>query len=191
MLIEKFAVATAPETTLVDFGTAVPTEALRRGLGRAKTLYLVMDGAVWLWELAENRFGQAVKTLDFHHARDHLWALAHALHGEDDQAAREWVQPLMRSLRDGQENQLCDKSNNFSKANLNMKATPVKPSNARSTISATTAITCTTKRWKKKGRPAVAGQSSLRENTSSAACEAAAKFGAGKVSPTFCNYASW
>jgi len=103
MLIEKFAVATAPETTPVDFGTAVHAEALRRGLGRAKTVYLVMDGAVWLWELAEDRFGHAVKTLDFHHARDHLWALAHALHGEDTKAAREWVQPLLRSLRGGQE----------------------------------------------------------------------------------------
>jgi len=103
MLVEKFVVATPPETAPVDFGAAVQAEARRRGLGRAKHVYLVMDGALWLWELAEDRFAQAVKTLDFHHARDHLWVLAHTLHGEDTPEARAWVQPLLCSLRKGRE----------------------------------------------------------------------------------------
>ena len=104
MLIEKFVVATPPETSPMDFGAAVQTEARRRGLGRAKHVYLVMDGALWLWELAEDRFAQALKTLDFHHARDHLWAVANCLHGEDTPEAKAWVQPLLRSLRKGREN---------------------------------------------------------------------------------------
>ncbi len=62
-----------------------------------------MDGAVWLWDLAEDRFADALEALDFHHARDHLSALAQALHGEDTPEARAWVQPLLRSLREGQE----------------------------------------------------------------------------------------
>jgi hypothetical protein len=104
MLIEKFVVATPPETSPVDFGGSVQAEARRRGLGRAKQVYLVMDGAIWLWELAEDRFAQALKTLDFHHARDHLWAVANSLYGEDTPEARGWVQPLLRSLRKGREN---------------------------------------------------------------------------------------
>ena len=36
MLIEKFVVATPPETSPVDFGAAVQAEARRQGLGRAK-----------------------------------------------------------------------------------------------------------------------------------------------------------
>lgn len=103
MLIEKYVVATPPETSPVDFGSAVQAEARRRGLGRAKHVYLVMDGALWLWELVEDRFAQAIKTLDFHHARDHLWALANTLHGEDTPEARAWVQPLLQSLRQGRE----------------------------------------------------------------------------------------
>jgi hypothetical protein len=103
LLAEKFVVATPPETSPVDFGAAVQAEARRRGLGRAKVVYLVMDGAVWLWDLAADRFADARKTLDFHHARDHRWALAHALHGQDTPEARRWVQPLLRSLRGGQE----------------------------------------------------------------------------------------
>jgi hypothetical protein len=62
-----------------------------------------MDGAVWLWELAEDRFAGALKTLDFHHARDHLWALAHELPGKDTPEAAAWVKPLLRSLQDGGE----------------------------------------------------------------------------------------
>jgi hypothetical protein len=103
MLVEKFVVATPPETSPVDFGAAVQAEARRRGMGRAKYVYLVMDGAIWLWELAEDRFAQAIKTLDFHHARDHLWAVANSLHGEDTPEARAWVKPLLRSLRKGRE----------------------------------------------------------------------------------------
>lgn len=55
LLLEKFVVATPPETAPVDFGAAVHAEAMRRGLGRAKTVYVVIDGAVWLWQLAQGR----------------------------------------------------------------------------------------------------------------------------------------
>ena len=106
MLIEKFAVATPPETSPVDFGAAVQAEARRRGLGRAHKVYLVMDGAIWLWDLAQDRFAKAIKTLDFHHARDHLWALAHALHGQDTDQAKAWVEPLLKSLREGGEDRV-------------------------------------------------------------------------------------
>lgn len=103
LLVEKYAVATPPETSPVDFGAAVVAQARRRGLGREQVLYVVMDGAVWLWDLADDRLANARKTLDFHHARDHLWAIAHLLHGEGTSEARAWVQPLLKSLRTGRE----------------------------------------------------------------------------------------
>ncbi len=82
---------------------AVQAEAQRRGLGRAQVVYLVMDGAVWLWLLAEDRFQTALKTLDFHHAREHLQAVAEALHGAETDAAKAWLKPLLHQLRHGQE----------------------------------------------------------------------------------------
>jgi hypothetical protein len=103
LLLEKYIVACAPETTPVDFGTAVEAQARRRGLGRAKTVYLVMDGAVWLWDLAEDRFRAAVKTLDFHHASEHLWAVGRALHGEGTAETTAWVEPLLHRLRHGKQ----------------------------------------------------------------------------------------
>jgi len=101
LLLEKFIVACPPGTSPVDFGTAVHAEAGRRGLGRAKVVYLVMDGAVWLWDLAEDRFRDAVKTLDFHHASEHLWAVARALHGEHSAETTQWVETLLHRLRHG------------------------------------------------------------------------------------------
>jgi len=103
LLVEKFVVATPPETSPLDFGAELQAEARRRGLGRAQVVYLVMDGAVWLWDLADDRLANALKTLDFHHARDHLWALAHLLHGEGTPEAKAWVKPLLASLREGKE----------------------------------------------------------------------------------------
>jgi hypothetical protein len=34
-----------------------------------------MAAAVWLWDLAEDRFASAIKTLDLHHASQQLWAV--------------------------------------------------------------------------------------------------------------------
>ena len=59
-----------------------------------------------LWELAEDRFAQAIKTLDFQYARDHLWAVANSLHGQDTPEAKAWAEPLLRCLRKGRENQV-------------------------------------------------------------------------------------
>lgn len=102
-LLEKNVVATPPETSPLDFGQAVRAEAMRRGLARAQTVYLVMDGAVWLWDLAEDHFKTAVKTLDFHHAREHLKAIAEALYGTGSQQAEDWLAQHLESLRYGEE----------------------------------------------------------------------------------------
>ena len=103
LLLEKYIVATPPETSPLELGARVQEEAMRRGLGRAKVVYLVMDGAVWLWDLAHDRFAEAIKTLDFHHAREHLQAIADALHGAGTDQAGAWLKPLLHSLRHGQE----------------------------------------------------------------------------------------
>lgn len=103
MLLEKFVVACPPLTEPVDFGKAVQAEAIRRGLGRAKKVYVVIDGAMVLWEVAEDRFRDAIKTLDFHHASEHLWAVGHALYGEGTPEAKNWVEPLLHQLRHGKE----------------------------------------------------------------------------------------
>ncbi len=106
LLLEKYIVASPPDTAPVDFGAAVQAEARRRGLGRARKVYVVIDGALWLWNIAQDRFSNAIHLLDFHHASEHLWAVAHKLHGQEAPEARAWVEPLLHQLRHGQEEQV-------------------------------------------------------------------------------------
>lgn len=106
MLLEKHIVAKPPETDPVSFGQAVQKEAMRRGLANASKVYVVMDGAAWLWNLAEDRFADSVKTLDFHHASQHLWAIGNEIYGQGTQESKQWVEGLLHDLRHGKENQV-------------------------------------------------------------------------------------
>jgi hypothetical protein len=76
-------------------------EAQRHGLAQAAKVLVVADGAVWIWNLTGDRFAQAQQRLDYYHASQHLWAVAHALHPEDETAARAWIKPLLKKLKQG------------------------------------------------------------------------------------------
>jgi hypothetical protein len=77
-------------------------EAVRRGVLQAQEVLVVADGAVWIWNLVADRFGQAHQQLDLFHANQHLWAVAAAVYGEGTPDARVWVEPLLKQLRTGQ-----------------------------------------------------------------------------------------
>jgi hypothetical protein len=57
-------------------------EALARGLGQAQGVLIIADGALWIWNLAQDRFPYARQQLDLFHAEEHLWAVAHDLYGK-------------------------------------------------------------------------------------------------------------
>jgi hypothetical protein len=89
-----------------DFGRCLYAEALRRGLNQAEHVYVVADGAPWIWNLQEDRFSEATGVLDFYHASEHLWAIARELHGEEEGKARRWVEPLLHQLKHGGESKV-------------------------------------------------------------------------------------
>lgn len=101
LLVEKFVVAYVGEP--LEFGRRVQAEARRRGLGEAPQVYVVADGGVWIWNIVTDRFATATGVLDFYHASQHLWDLAHTLHPENETGARAWVEPLLHQLRHGGE----------------------------------------------------------------------------------------
>ena len=74
-------------------------EALQRGLSQAESVLVLADGAVWIWNLAENRFKDAAQRVDYWHVCEHLWSVAHDLYGQGTPEARQWVQPLLRWLK--------------------------------------------------------------------------------------------
>jgi hypothetical protein len=101
MVLEKFYVSDRGEPE--ELGRRLYAEALRRGLNQADRVYVVADGAVWIWNLVADRFSDAVGVLDFYHASQHLWSVAHALYGEQSAEARQWVEPLLHELSHGGE----------------------------------------------------------------------------------------
>jgi ssDNA-binding Zn-finger/Zn-ribbon topoisomerase 1 len=76
-------------------------EAQRHGLAQADKVLVIADGALWIWNLTADRFSQAHQRLDYYHASQHLWAVAHALHPQDEAAAGAWIKPLLKKLKAG------------------------------------------------------------------------------------------
>jgi len=76
-------------------------EAQRHGLAQADKVLVIADGALWIWNLTGDRFAQAHQRLDYYHASQHLWVVAHTLHPEDEAAARTWIKPLLKKLKAG------------------------------------------------------------------------------------------
>jgi hypothetical protein len=77
-------------------------EARARGLAQAQRVLVLADGAVWIWNLVEDRFKDAVQRLDLWHANSYLWTVANELHGKGSKEARQWVKPLLKQIGNDQ-----------------------------------------------------------------------------------------
>ena len=83
---------------LESFEKQLYAEALQRGFTKATSVLVLADGAVWIWNLAQNRFKDATHRVDYYHVCEHLWTVAHDLYGQTPQA-RQWVLPMIRWLK--------------------------------------------------------------------------------------------
>jgi hypothetical protein len=96
------------------FGRRLLAEAARRGaleivawqggltgraLGVLRRVVVLGDGAVWIWNLASEHFGERIEIVDFYHAVEHLWAVARALHGPETAAGTAWAEARRHELR--------------------------------------------------------------------------------------------
>jgi hypothetical protein len=89
--------ATLGDITL--FGPLVAAQAHQCGHHWARELIVLADGAAWIWNLAAAQFPTGVQIVDFFHASEHLWALAHAC-CRDEAAARAWVHARQAELKE-------------------------------------------------------------------------------------------
>jgi len=89
----------ATRAGLEAFEQLVYAEALRRGLTQAAEVLVIADGAIWIWNLVENRFRRATQRVDLYHVKQHLWSVARELHDQDTAQARQWLRPLFRQLQ--------------------------------------------------------------------------------------------
>jgi hypothetical protein len=99
-IMEKHVVAVPAETSPYDFGVLLHREAVRMGLLRAKNVFFVMDGGVWLWNIYKDRFEKCSKAmLDFYHLSQHLHDLGAALHGSGTAQAAAWCGKILHELK--------------------------------------------------------------------------------------------
>jgi hypothetical protein len=80
------------------FGAMIRQEARLRGLGQAKRVAVIGDGAHWIWNLARINFPQAKQILDFYHACEHLSKLANALFPDSEERVGKLVHKWTKRL---------------------------------------------------------------------------------------------
>lgn len=73
------------------FGLRLYTEAWVRGWSRAEKKVLLADGAVWIWNLAQQHFPGAVEIVDLYHARQHLHDLCAKLLSHDEKMRKRFL----------------------------------------------------------------------------------------------------
>jgi hypothetical protein len=88
----------ATRQTLECFTQMLYVEALLRGLLDAQEVLVIADGAIWIWNLAADRFKGAKQRVDLFHVKEHWHELARTLYGEGTPEAKQWLQPLLRFL---------------------------------------------------------------------------------------------
>lgn len=87
--------------TAEQFGLRIYTEAWQRGWSRAQKKVVIADGAIWIWNLADQHFPSAVQIVDLYHARQHLWDLSAKLFPNNEQARKGWMAVRLSQLEAG------------------------------------------------------------------------------------------
>jgi Uncharacterised protein family (UPF0236) len=87
--------------TAEDFGLRMYNEAWQRGWTRAEKRVIIADGAVWIWNLADQHFPGAIQIVDLFHARQHLWELSARLFPIDEPSRKRWMARGLKLLDKG------------------------------------------------------------------------------------------
>jgi hypothetical protein len=87
--------------TAEEFAPRLYQEAKRRGLDYAGEVCVIGDGALWIWNIADEQFYGACQIVDLYHAREHYWTVARACFKNKDEQNR-WAEERRLELNDGQ-----------------------------------------------------------------------------------------
>jgi hypothetical protein len=85
-----------------QLGQALWAEASRRQLPRAVDSIVLGDGAPWIWRLAMEHFPYSRQAVDWYHAQEHLYRVAHLTFGEGTAEAIRWAKGMETPLYQGQ-----------------------------------------------------------------------------------------
>lgn len=82
-----------------SFQRQLYAEAVGRGVLSTQKVLILADGAIWIWNIAKDRFKDALQRVDLYHVQEHLWGLANQLFGQGSHEARQWVLPYLQKLK--------------------------------------------------------------------------------------------
>jgi hypothetical protein len=85
-----------------DFNRLIHLTGLQRSADRAKGLIFVADGALWIWKWVKEHYPQAVQIVDWYHAAERIWEVAHAIYGQRSDPATAWAEQRLAELWQGQ-----------------------------------------------------------------------------------------
>jgi hypothetical protein len=86
--------------TADDFANRLYKEAKRRGLDRSGEVCVIGDGALWIWNIADEQFHGACQIVDLYHAREHYWTVARACFKSKEEQSK-WSEDRRLELNDG------------------------------------------------------------------------------------------
>jgi len=90
--------------TAQEFARRIYGEAKRRGLDRAQKVIILGDGAVWIWNIADECFPWAIQIVDLYHACEYYWKVARALLGNNPKKMNQWAEKRRKQLTAGNVN---------------------------------------------------------------------------------------
>ena len=97
------------------FGEKIWSEAYDRDLHNADEEVCLGDGARWIWNLCQDHFPQTEQIVDWYHAKQHLWAAANLIHGEDSAAVTRWMNIQEERLYQGHAARIVDDLDDLAK----------------------------------------------------------------------------
>jgi len=62
------------------------------------------DGAVWIWNIAEECFPGAIQIVDLYHACEYYWKTAKAVLGNNPKKMKQWAEKRRKQLTAGNVN---------------------------------------------------------------------------------------
>ena len=89
------------DTESSEFAQRVVREAARRAFEQAGRRVVLGDGAVWIWNLADEHFPGAIQIVDLFHAKGHLWDVAKDIYGAGSDLAEQWAKARRDELDAG------------------------------------------------------------------------------------------
>jgi len=86
--------------TADNFAVRLYNEAKRRGINSASEACVIGDGALWIWNIADEQFHGACQIVDLYHAREHYWNVAKDCFKSKEEQSK-WAEGRRLELNDG------------------------------------------------------------------------------------------